>query len=633
MLYQIIDGTVSVGGNTVLSHIDFEIKGTEKIAVVGRNGAGKSTLLNVIAGNLELDRDDKGINSGITTSRKVTIGMLSQSAQFDENKTVEEILLEKCPIKDTFSRERFMYEVEYDRIFTGFGFEKADKARRFGTFSGGQKTKISMICLLLQKPDILLLDEPTNHLDIKTTQWLEEYMRQYEKAVVFVSHDRFFLDQVVDVVYELKDKKLSRFVGNYTSYKEQKRKLVESQLNAYERQQKEIKRLNDLVEKFKHKPKKAAFARSRRTILNRMELVEKPAQDDAHIFTGELTPLVPGAKWVVETEHLKIGYDKVLAELSVRIRRGQKIAVIGDNGVGKTTFLKTIAGLVEPISGKCSIGNQILIGYFDQQAASIQSEDTVLEHFHKLFASITEKEARQSLGAYLFRGAMVNSKVSNLSGGEKSRLLLCELMMSRPNFLVLDEPTNHMDVPAKETLESAFRAYTGTMLFVSHDRYFISRVADAILVFNGDEVMYYPFGYEHYIMKMKENGGGNLAAMVKARDQAMIASLKAVPAKENHETRPLTTEEAYFDWRRRLAAEPMEEARCNVEGLWEKLEVMQKKKSEAYDYLLWKEKIPRDSSFVTWSDEDEEKYKEIMNAYQLAIEEWTRCCVEWYFVE
>ncbi len=594
MLYQILNGTVSVGGNTILDHIDFEIREKEKIAIVGANGTGKTTLLRLISGELELDRDDKRNTPGVKTSRNVTIGMLRQSNTADASKTIEEILLEGCPERDSFSKERFAYEMEYDRLFTGFGFEKSDKKKLFREFSGGEQTKIGLIRLLLEKPDILLLDEPTNHLDIETVEWLEDYMKIYPNAVVFVSHDRFFLDQVVTAVYELDRKKLRRYPGNYTQYRQQKAKDIKQQTKAYERQQAELKRLNELIEKFKHKPSKASFARSRKSIIERMELIEKPEAEAGSFFTGAIEPEVLGPKWVYEAEHLKIGYNgRVIKELSLKLRRGQKIGIIGANGTGKTTFLKTVAGELPAVDGKGSLGNNVLLAYYDQQTASIQSEDTVLKHFHDLYPAMTEKEVRNTLGMYLFSGQDAAKKVSNLSGGEKARLMLAELITGRPNLMVLDEPTNHMDIKAKETLESAFKAYTGTMLFVSHDRYFISQLADAILVFEADRVMYYPFGYEHYLNHCRRDDGEDISALMEAENQALVAGLRAVPKPERHRLKEINTEEAYIDWRLRLAAEPVEAAREEVDR----------------QLLIW----------------DEEKLEE-------AVDNWTYECLKWYDV-
>lgn len=631
MLYQIINGTISLGGQTILSHIDFEIKEKEKIALVGRNGVGKTTLLRLILGELQLDRDDKREGNQIHTSRRITVGMLRQNQSLQQEKTVEKVLLESCPAQERFSKERFAYEMEYDRLFTGFGFEKEEKERKLSSFSGGEQTKIALIQLLLQKPDILLLDEPTNHLDILTTQWLENYMREYEGAVVFVSHDRFFLDQVVDIVYEVQKGKMKRYPGNYSNYRIQKRKDIALQMKTYNRQQAELDRLNELVEKFKNKPKKAAFARSRKSLMARMEHIEKPEEDDVHIFTGALEPQIPGGKWVYEAEHLKIGYEKPILELSLRIRRGQKIGIIGDNGVGKSTFLKTVAGLLEPVDGKGGPGQHILMGYFDQQSASIASEKQVAEHFHDLFPAMTEKEVRQILGAYLFSGRDAAKKVSDLSGGEKARLVLAELLTSRPNFLVLDEPTNHMDIQAKETLESAFKAYTGTILFVSHDRYFISQVADAILLFQNHAAMYYPFGYEHYVTKKRQTNGENLTAMMQAEEQALIADFRAVPKKETGRLRTISTEEAYLDWKLRLAAEPMRETENKVEALYRQYSSLK----EEYEILSWEEfgveEIERDRD--TAGDELSEVKKcldESKVQLDSAWDTWTEQCMAWY---
>ena len=593
MLYQITDGTVSAGGHVILSHVDFEIKGNEKIALVGRNGAGKTTLLKLIAGELSLDRDDRRQGAGVTSSRRLTVGMLKQQAFSDREQTVEEILLAACPFRDTFARERFEYEQEYDRIFTGFGFARADKHKKIGDFSGGEQTKIALIRLLLEKPDILLLDEPTNHLDIATIQWLEQYLKRYEHAVVLVSHDRFFLDQVAETVVEVSDGKLTRYAGNYSQYREEKQKRIERQRKAWERQQEEADRLNGVIERFRHKPTKASFARAKKKQLERMERVEKPVEDDVHLFTGNIEPLIPGSKWVFEAEHLKIGYDRALLEITLRIRRGQKMGILGQNGAGKSTFLKTVAGLLQPFQEKdksverrCVLGNNITIGYFDQHSAEIQSEKSVAEHFHDLFPSMTEKEVRNILGMYLFPGKLASRRVSDLSGGEKARLVLAELLQSRPNFLVLDEPTNHMDVQAKETLESAFQAYTGTILFVSHDRYFIRQVAQSVLIFEDGGPMYYPFGYEHYLEKKQkaDEYGEELSAQVKAEDAALLAGMRAVPKAERHRLKEFSVEEAYADWKLRLVQEKLEPEELEYGRLEEEYQGLldEWKMSEAY---------------------------------------------------
>ncbi len=631
MLYQITDGTVSAGGHVILSHVDFEIKGNEKIALVGQNGAGKTTLLKLIAGELSLDRDDRRQGAGVTSSRRLTVGMLKQQAFSEREQTVEEILLASCPFRDTFARERFEYEQEYDRIFTGFGFTRADKRKKIGDFSGGEQTKIALIRLLLEKPDILLLDEPTNHLDIATIQWLEQYLKRYEHAVVLVSHDRFFLDQVAETVVEVSDGKLTRYAGNYSQYREEKQKRIERQRKAWERQQEEADRLNGVIERFRHKPTKASFARAKKKQLERMERVEKPVEDDVHLFTGNIEPLIPGSKWVFEAEHLKIGYDRALLEITLRIRRGQKIGILGPNGAGKSTFLKTVAGLLQPFQEKdksverrCVLGNNITIGYFDQHSAEIQSEKSVAEHFHDLFPSMTEKEVRNILGMYLFPGKLASRRVSDLSGGEKARLVLAELLQSRPNFLVLDEPTNHMDVQAKETLESAFQAYTGTILFVSHDRYFIRQVAQSVLIFEDGGPMYYPFGYEHYLEKKQkaDEYGEELSAQVKAEDAALLAGMRAVPKAERHRLKEFSAEEAYADWKLRLVQEKLEPEELEYGRLEEEYQGLldEWKMSEAY----WM--IPDEPSGLP---------EDVVAAKARRNEAWERFhtrCMEWYEV-
>ncbi len=606
MLLQIQDGSLSIGGQSILSHFSFEIKGNEKIALVGRNGSGKTTFLRLLSGELSLDRNDQNPSARIITSRKLTIGLLRQQAFSDVSLTVEEELLKACPCPDKWDRERFAWEQEYDRIFTGFGLKKEDKKKPLSCFSGGEQTKIALIRLLLEQPDILLLDEPTNHLDMSTVEWLERYLKSYPHAAVIVSHDRFFLDQTVDTVYEIQSRRLFCYAGNYTAYRKQKHKNLLLAEKAYKHQKEERERLEQLIERFKHKPKKAAFARSRKKILERMPSIEKPMEDDAHIFTEEISPEIISSKWVLEAEHLQIGYDKTLLEVTIRIRRGQKIGIIGPNGIGKSTFLKTAAGLIPPLKGKCMLGLHVITGYFDQQTAALSSDQTVSEHFHSLFPNLTEKEVRSILGAFLFPGRDAFKKVSQLSGGEKSRLVLAELFQSRPNLLLLDEPTNHMDIPAKETLESAFQAYSGTLLFVSHDRYFIRQVADSLLIFDEQSVLYYPFGYVHYLEHCRKyTSGKDIPSRIRAEQQALISGLQRVPRAERHQLKEPSTELAYKEWQMRLAAEPLEQIQKKLENFW-----------NSYD-------LQRD-----W---EEASYREELHSIEEELyRQYTDCCLAWY---
>ncbi len=561
MLFELMDATVSLGGNTVLNHISMQIREHDKIALVGANGAGKTTLLRLIMGEVTADADDKRQGVAVKSSRRITKGILRQINGFDTELTVEEYLLSVMPPTDPFSRERFAFEMEFDRLFTGFGFQKADKKKHLKAFSGGEQTKIAFIELLLKKPDLLLLDEPTNHLDIATVEWLEEYMKHYPKAVVFVSHDRFFLDRVAEQTYELQNGSLTHYSGNYTFYRKQKKKNAQILRKQYEAQQAEIARLDAVIERFKHKPKKASFARAKKSQLARMKPVAKPIEDSGHMFTEPIEPLYPGSKWVYEAEKLSVGYrgKAVITDLSLRLRRGQKIAIIGANGAGKTTLLKTVAGDLQPLKGKSMPGNHILMGTFDQKSAEQLTDESVYDHFKTMFPVLTEQQLRSTLAAFLFEKEAVHRKISDLSGGERARFYLMELIQSKPNFMLLDEPTNHMDIAAKETMESAFFAYKGSMLFVSHDRYFVAKVADAILLLEDGKAYYYPFGYEHYLAHAADKDTRELSALVSAESQAMVAGLKAVPKPERHRLKEQNTELAYVEWRRSLAAEPIEE--------------------------------------------------------------------------
>ena len=618
MRYQITNGTVSLGGETILNHVDFEIRGTEKIAVVGSNGAGKTTLLKLIAGELSLDRDDKRFQPGIWMARNTTIGMLHQNVLRHPDITVEEDIFSLIETEDPYSRERFDFEQEYNRLFTGFGFCAEEKKKKLKEFSGGEQTKLALIHLLLQKPDILLLDEPTNHLDLDAVTWLEEYLRSYPKAVVVVSHDRFFLDQTVNVVYELSDGKLKRYVGNYSDYRQSRQKENQIQYKKYLAQQQEIKRLNELIERFKHKPKKAAMARSKKKILERMEKIEKPSADHTHIFTNPIQPEILGSKWVLDTDKLSIGYDRVLKELTLRVKRGQKIGIIGSNGIGKTTFIKTITGQISPISGHYQWGNGIEIGYFDQHSGEIHSEKRIFEHFHELYPKLTIKEVKHTLGNYLFRGDDTGKKIDDLSGGEKSRLMLAELIEGRPNVLVLDEPTNHMDISAKETLESAFCSYTGTMLFISHDRYFLKKVADSLLIFEENKVTFYPFGYEHYLesLRKKKEGNGTGISAVEAENTLLLHQLKTVPEAKRIQSSRFSTDQSYTDWQLTLATEKLEEKQLQIEKHLEKREMEEYWISDAFREEWEDRKLQLEEEYTKSCHLWYEKWQDYENAFE-----------------
>lgn len=533
MLYQINNGQIAYGDKIIISDINFEIRNTEKIAVVGRNGCGKTTLLRLMLG--ELDQIDIASHTGvnISTAGQVNIGCLKQMA-FDDNeisaaeeirKVFEPILKMKSRLDELLAmlessdyastheelageyaalEERFTYmggyryEKDYELILDRFGFDELERNKPLKEFSGGQRTKIAFIKLLLSKPDILLLDEPTNHLDISTISWLEGYLKEYPRAVVIVSHDRMFLDRVVDVVYEIEHQKLKRYPGNYTQFVERKRVEWDKQMKDYLAQQKEIERLQAVVDRFKGKPTKVSMAHSKEKAIEHMEKIDKPEGYDDRAFISNLVPRLESGNDVLMTDNLAIGYDQILTRVSLDMKKHQKIGIIGGNGLGKSTFLKTIMEMIPRKAGKYKFGHNVEIGYFDQQMAQYTSDKTVIDEFWDEYPQLTETEVRNILGGFLFRGEDVFKQVNMLSGGEKVRLALAKIFQTRPNFLVLDEPTNHMDIVGKEALEDMLIKYEGTVLFVSHDRYFVKRIADALLIFEGGTTSYFPYGYEVY---------------------------------------------------------------------------------------------------------------------------------------
>lgn len=566
MLYQIKDLTVTLGEKEVFSHADFFIKGNEKIALVGQNGAGKTTLLKVIAGEIIPDRDDKRKEEVIMASRKLTVGTLSQNPFSDTSITFSDALKELFDETDEYSQARYELEQRLDRLMCGLGFEKENRYKQLSEFSGGELTRLGIIKLLLREPDICLLDEPTNHLDMEGIEWLEDYLKSYGRSVIIVSHDRLFLDRVADITVEVADKKLIRYTGGYSDYKREKELQLERAKKSYEQYEAEKKRLTDLQDRFRHKPTKAAFVRAKKKQLERIPVVQKPSEEATLDIKSLEQPDYLGPKWIYEAEDLKVGYSKPMFNLTFRIKRGQKLAVIGENGSGKTTLLKTVAGLIPAISGKQNIGNKVLLGYYDQNSSMVKSEKTVLEHYHELYPSLTEADLRKKLAMWLFKGRDVYKQVNDLSGGEKSRLILAELLQGLPNFLVLDEPTNHMDIPAKEALEKVLGTYNGTQLIVSHDRYFLSKVADSMLIIKDGEINYYPFGYEHYLeQKRKLVYADRLPGELSAEDAALLSRLQNVPKKNPIQTRQLTTEEAYEDWVMSQADLAMEKAYLEYE--------------------------------------------------------------------
>ncbi|MBQ5798659.1 MAG: ABC-F family ATP-binding cassette domain-containing protein, partial [Clostridia bacterium] len=378
------------------------------------------------------------------------------------------------------------------------GFTDEDKQKPLSDFSGGQRTKIAFLKLLLSKPDLLLLDEPTNHLDLDAVMWLEEYLKNYKKAFVVVSHDRMFLDRTVNTIYEIERGRCTRYNGNYTEFTVQKKLNREQRAKEYAAQQREIEHLENLVERFRYKATKAAMAQSKLKQLERIERIDAPEKDDVRTFHAVLSPSLRSARDVLSVKELEIGYDKPLCKVSFEVRRGERIGIIGGNGLGKSTLLKTLVGRVQKLGGDFYFGGATKVGYFDQQLAELTGNQTVLENFQTAFPNITDFEARSKLGAFLFTQEDVFKTLSMLSGGEKVRLSLCKLFAEQPNVLILDEPTNHMDIIGKETLEEILSEFEGTLIFVSHDRYFVKKLSQKLLVLKNDDCEFYEYGYEQY---------------------------------------------------------------------------------------------------------------------------------------
>lgn len=632
MQYKIQRGAVVFGADVILQDVNFDIKNTEKIAIVGRNGCGKTTLLKLIAGEVDLHKRDSDEDIFIMKSGNPEIGYLKQMAFEDKTITMEEEvrkafskilsmqqeleekrhLMEAEPTEQnikmyTTLHDQFVYlggyyfEKEYEIVLKEFGFTAEDKKKRLEEFSGGQQTKIAFVKMLLSKPDILLLDEPTNHLDMRTIEWLEQYLKDYKRAVVIVSHDRMFLDRIVDVVYEIEYKTTKRYVGNYSAFMQQKQLNYEKQLKDYKAQQAEINRLNDIVDRFKNKPTKVAMTRSKLKQIEHMDKIEAPDSFDTKTFHAFLTPRVETGKDVLSVRNLVIGYDAPLATVSMEVKKGKKYGVIGGNGIGKSTFLKTLTGKVNSLGGEFSFGPKVEIGYFDQQMAQYSSEKQVIDDYWDEFPTLTQTEVRNELAAFLFTGDDVFKRVNMLSGGEKVRLALCKIFKTKPNVLILDEPTNHMDIIGKETLEQMLLDYEGTVLFVSHDRYFVKRIADELLVLEEGHVEYYAFGYAEYEEKNAERNAKYLQEMNFTKENASEKEVKA--------EKPKNFNPGKEESKKRRKLEKLESQIAAVEEELEQLKEELNLPQNASDYTLLQE-------IQSKIDANEEKLLSLMEEWE-----------------
>ncbi len=532
MYYKITNGSVSFSGNPILENIDFKVSDNEKIGIVGRNGSGKTTLLKAIIGEIDLENGYDELKIEYVGDYKIgyvkqnidnnlnakmidyILGAYVDILNIEKNMvTLEEKMIKKYDEKvvnnynDLMVKYEYLggytYKKEYETALKKIGFNEDDKLKLLSEFSGGQLTKLSLVKLLLSKPDLLILDEPTNHLDISTIEWLEEYLKNYNKSIIIVSHDRMFLDNVCNVIYDIEYGTLKRYNGNYTYFVKQKKEDYLKQEKDYELQQKEIKRLQEIADKFRYKPTKASMAMSKLKQIEKMVKIDKPQKENSRTFKINFSPNQESYRDVLKVKNLSIGYDKELSKVTFNVERGDKLGIIGENGIGKSTLLKTIMGYISPISGKYTFGDKVNIGYFSQQLENLDNNNTIYEEIDKAFPSMSQVEIRSLLGAFDFHGDDVFKSISSLSGGEKVRVSLCKILNSKPNVLVLDEPTNHLDIINKNTIEKMLKEYKGTIIMVSHDRYLIKNVCNKLLVFNKDNVELYNYGYDEYIRKRK----------------------------------------------------------------------------------------------------------------------------------
>ena len=516
----------------ILKDVSFHIEEHDKAAIVGINGVGKTTLLRIIVGELPAD-------SGIVTLKKeASFGYLAQNQNVNSENTIyEELLSVKAPViamekqlremeekmhtvngseldslMENYARlnhqfeleNGYAYQSEIGGVLKGLGFAEEDFGKQISTLSGGQKTRVALSKLLLKKPELIILDEPTNHLDLNAIAWLENYLLNYKGAVLTVSHDRYFLDRFAGKIIEIDQTKATTFLGNYTAYAAKKEILRTAARNAYLNQQQEIRHQEAVIEKLKsfNREKSIKRAESREKMLNKIEVLEKPTETRADIHMT-LTPRCQSGNDVLHIEHLAKSFDdlSLFQDISMDIKRGEHVAIIGDNGTGKTTILKIINDLVPADSGTITLGTNVHIGYYDQEHHVLHPDKTLFDEISDEYPSLTGTQIRNTLAAFLFTGDDVFKLIRDLSGGERGRVSLAKLMLSESNFLILDEPTNHLDIASKEILEDAVNAYEGTVLYVSHDRYFINRTASRILELSGGQLTGFLGNYDYYLEK------------------------------------------------------------------------------------------------------------------------------------
>ena len=527
--------TKTFGTNTILKDVSFHIEAREKAAVVGINGAGKSTLLKIIMKELTADAGEtilaKGATVGYLAQHDAVTGkhtiyqelletrkdiidletriraMEQEMKHLDGNALAETLELYNRLMTDFENRNGYAWESEIIGILKGLGFEESEFTKQVDTLSGGQKTRVALGKLLLQKPDIILLDEPTNHLDMNSIAWLETYLQNYPGAVIIVAHDRYFLNKVVTKIIELDNGSASVFSGNYNAYAQKRAMLRAAKLKAYLNQQQEIKHQEQVIAKLKsfNREKSIKRAESREKMLDKIDRLEKPAEVSSEMKI-RLEPRIISGNDVLHVENLSKSFDdlRLFQNLKFEIKRGEKVAIIGDNGTGKTTLLKILNGVCEPDAGTFTLGSHVHIGYYDQEHHVLHMEKTLFEEISDTYPNMTNTQIRNILASFLFTGDEVFKRIRDLSGGERGRVSLAKLMLSEANFLILDEPTNHLDITSKEILENAIQNYEGTVLYVSHDRYFINETATRILELTGNTLVNYIGNYDYYLEKKEE---------------------------------------------------------------------------------------------------------------------------------
>ncbi len=536
MILALNNVSKSFGTDVILENISFHIEEKEKVGIVGVNGAGKSTLFKIITGELSLDRGE------VIMPKSAALGYFSQSLEIDSSKTIygelltvfEPVMLIEQQLRDMESQMAHTKGEELDRLMSnyselshkmeemdgysyqsrirgvikGLGFSDDESSQTINELSGGQKTRVALGKILLQAPDILLLDEPTNHLDIDSIRWLEDFLKSYKGAVVIISHDRYFLDRVIGKVIEIENRKAKEYFGNYSYYAE--KKIIDREIawHQYINQQKEIKHQEEVIKKLRefNREKSIKRAESREKMLDKMERIEAP-ENLPDKMRLSIKPLKESGNDVLSVNSLSMSFDSapLFSNISFDIKKGEKVALIGPNGIGKTTLFRIILSKLEPVSGSVKLGSNVVIGYYDQEQSDLNLNKTIFDEISDTYPDLTVTQIRNVLAAFVFTGDDVFKTIDTLSGGEKGRVALAKIMLSKANFLILDEPTNHLDINSKEILEQALKSYEGTVLYISHDRYFINQTAQKIIELTKDKAVTYLGNYDYYMEKLEEN--------------------------------------------------------------------------------------------------------------------------------